>query len=605
MTKVICTEASQSHLGQLLVLIDSILAHEAALHVYLLVIDIDREESAALAERILAYLGRGNALALTLLSLDQLYGERADRLRFLYDPFELCMVGRGGMHKWLMEHTEHETWLHLDADMYCFAPLDGIFAKLQQCDILLSAHRDSPPATAEEDLTTLAYGAYNGGLLGLRRSESARKFANWFHDRLLDFGRVDTWRPLSLQPDQRLALFGDQSWLVPVPMYFDNVFILKDRGTNFGPWSLGTDETFLGNADGTGQPAAGGSPITILHLSGWRRDAPQLLSYYIRRDLSDNAFWRSFTSRYITALEQADAAFFRGYRYAKYADGTPVTIYHRRAFLKLCLANKQPEKSPFHSRQLIDALAADFNTYDYAPPGMALVTPDAAFPNMVEGNRQKVNAPFLRREVPHKWYVDARNPANGFVSREEALILYNTARLLPGAPALEIGCWLGWSACHLALGGVVLDVVDPMLDQPAVSDSVTQSLAAAGVLDRCRLHAGESPQAVREIAVREGKRWKLFFIDGSHQAPGPLEDARIAAEFADDTALILFHDLAFPDVEPGLAYLRSRGWNVMIYQTMQIMGVAWRGQVQPLRHVPDPNVSWWLPPWLHSYPVSA
>jgi hypothetical protein len=43
----------------------------------------------------------------------------------------------------------------------------------------------------------------------------------------------------------------------------------------------------------------------------------------------------------------------------------------------------------------------------------------------------------------------------------------------------------------------------------------------------------------------------------------------------------------------------------MIYQTMQIMGVAWRGQVQPLRHVPDPNVSWWLPPWLHSYPVSA
>ncbi len=108
MTKVICTEASQSHLGQLLVLIDSILAHEAALHVYLLVIDIDREESAALAERILAYLGRGNALALTLLSLDQLYGERADRLRFLYDPFELCMVGRGGMHKWLMEHTEHD-----------------------------------------------------------------------------------------------------------------------------------------------------------------------------------------------------------------------------------------------------------------------------------------------------------------------------------------------------------------------------------------------------------------------------------------------------------------------------------------------------------------
>ena len=185
------------------------------------------------------------------------------------------------------------------------------------------------------------------------------------------------------------------------------------------------------------------------------------------------------------------------------------------------------------------------------------------------------------------------------------MILYNTARLLPGAPALEIGCWLGWSACHLALGGVRLDVVDPVLAQRVVHGSVMASLTAAGVADRCHLHVGESPQAVREIATRENKRWKLFFIDGSHQAPGPIEDARIAAEFADETALILFHDLAFPDVEPGLAYLRSRGWNVMLYQTMQIMGVAWRGQVQPLRHVPDPNVNWALPPWLHSYPVSA
>lgn len=605
MGKVICTEVSQSHLGQLLVFVESILAHEPKLQLYVLVIDIEQVESAPLAQRMLDYLSRHDSLTVSILTMEQLYGGSVDRLRFLYDPFELCMVGRGALHHWLMENTAHECWLHLDADMFCFAPLDDIFSRLRQCDILLSAHRDGPAASAAEDLRILGFGAYNGGLLGLRRSEPARKFAAWFRERLLDFGRVDAWRPLSMQPDQRLALFGDQSWLVPVPMYFDNVLILKDRGTNFGPWSLGPEETFTRDADCTTPPTVGASRITLLHLSGWRRDAPQLLSYYDRRDLGDNAFWRSFTSSYLAALERADAAFHRPYRYASFADGTPVTAYHRRAFLKLCAANKQLAQSPFESRQLIDALGADFDTYDYLPPGMAVVRPDAAFPNMVEGNRRKIATHFLRREVPHKWYVDVRNPGSGFVSREEALILYNTARLLPGAPALEIGCWLGWSACHLAMGGVVLDVIDPLLAQADVRESVTQSLTTAGMLDRCRLHAGSSPRAVRAIAEGETRRWSLFFIDGDHQAPGPLEDARIADEFADDTALILFHDLAFPDVEPGLAYLRNRGWQVMVYQTMQIMGVAWRGQVSPLRHVPDPNVSWSLPPWLHSYPVSG
>ena len=62
--------------------------------------------------------------------------------------------------------------------------------------------------------------------------------------------------------------------------------------------------------------------------------------------------------------------------------------------------------------------------------------------------------PYLRKEVPHLCTADLRQPTIGFVSRDEAHILYNTALKLKGKNALEIGCWLGWSTAHLAAGGV-------------------------------------------------------------------------------------------------------------------------------------------------------
>lgn len=242
---------------------------------------------------------------------------------------------------------------------------------------------------------------------------------------------------------------------------------------------------------------------------------------------------------------------------------------------------------------------------DYVSPGLALVRPDAAFPNMEVGDRQACGWPYLRREIPHNWYVDRRQPVVGFLSRDEAHILYNTALQFRGQRALEIGCWMGWSACHLALAGVELDVVDPLLERPEFYESVSQSLAAAGVRDRVTLHPGYSPDAVQALAHAENRKWSLIFIDGNHEAPGPLEDAIACEQLAADDAIILFHDLASPDVAQGLDYLRDRGWNTLVYQTMQIMGVAWRGQVQPIAHRPDPQVNWELPSHLHHYSVSG
>lgn len=246
----------------------------------------------------------------------------------------------------------------------------------------------------------------------------------------------------------------------------------------------------------------------------------------------------------------------------------------------------------------------EFPPGDYVSPGLHRTKPDACFPFMALGNRDAITWPHYRRWVPHNFRSDRRAPDVGFVSRDEAHILFNAALLWPNVPALEIGCWMGWSACHLALAGLTLDVIDPLLAHPDIGRSVRTSLIAANVLHRVRLIPDTSPEAVLRLHQGESRRWGFIFIDGNHDRPGPLNDAIVAHQVAADDALVLFHDLASPDVAEGLDHLRAQGWNTMIYQTVQIMGVAWRGKARPLRHVPDPQVAWSLPEHLAGYRVS-
>lgn len=234
---------------------------------------------------------------------------------------------------------------------------------------------------------------------------------------------------------------------------------------------------------------------------------------------------------------------------------------------------------------------------DYVSPGLARVQPDACFPNLTIGDQRNNDWAYLRRDSPHIWYVDRRLPHIGFVNRDEAHILYNTALQATGLPALEIGCLLGWSTCHLALAGLQLDIVDPFLAHPDCIQSVTASLEAAGVLHHCRFVPEESPSAVERLAA-EGRRWNFIFIDGNHGAPGPVVDAQACASFAAPDCIVLFHDLYAPAVAEGLRHFKREGWNIRIYNTSQVMGAAWRGAMRPIDHMPDPRLGTILPPHL-------
>ncbi|MEN9221860.1 MAG: hypothetical protein Q6M04_05420, partial [Thermostichus sp. BF3_bins_97] len=134
----------------------------------------------------------------------------------------------------------------------------------------------------------------------------------------------------------------------------------------------------------------------------------------------------------------------------------PYLPHHPIGILHLTAGNKYTEKFTLKTTQDTDiemglrymssSKFQHLNRYDYLSNSFKVINLDQYFPNMRVGNLDRCPWPYLRREIPHLWYVDQRNPTIGFVSRDEAHILYNNALQFKGQPALEIGCWMGWSA---------------------------------------------------------------------------------------------------------------------------------------------------------------
>ena len=227
---------------------------------------------------------------------------------------------------------------------------------------------------------------------------------------------------------------------------------------------------------------------------------------------------------------------------------------------------------------------------DYVSPGLIDPGLKAAFPSLAEGDVADLQWPYLRKHAPHIGRRDLRgrrNPYIGVLSLDEATLLHNNALPFRGRRGLEIGCHYGWSSAHIVAAGIDLDVVDPALGHADQMRDVRQSLAQVGA---ARLWAGFSPSVVPAVRAYRPEPWSFAFIDGYHEGDAPRDDARAVLPLLADDALVMFHDLISPHVAAGLAVFADAGWSVGLYNTMQIMGAAWRGKAAPARHVADADM---------------
>lgn len=242
--------------------------------------------------------------------------------------------------------------------------------------------------------------------------------------------------------------------------------------------------------------------------------------------------------------------------------------------------------------------------YDYLPPG--LEPPDllALFPDARPENPWAVGWPYLRSGVPHLWRSDSRNDTpyvTGNASVEEAACLWALARQFAGRRGLEIGSHYGWTAAHLLAAGLELDCVDPEFSREIRVRQVSEALDRVPGGGSVRLWGGFSPAILPEVRASRPEPWSFVFIDGSHDGTAPADDARGVLPHLAPDAMIVLHDLTSPHVEAGLALFRAAGFETRLFNTMQILGVAWRGAVEVFDHVPDPNIAAITHPHLQKY----
>lgn len=233
---------------------------------------------------------------------------------------------------------------------------------------------------------------------------------------------------------------------------------------------------------------------------------------------------------------------------------------------------------------------------DYVSDNLDVPRLDHLFPQMMEADKSLSTWPWFRKSVDHVWRVDRRLTNTGFISRDEAAVLYSNAKLFAGKRALEIGALRGWSTVHLLAAGVgSLDVIEPHLAEPDWNAEFVATLKASGGYERANLRPDVSPDGVLKLGA-EGRRWSFAFIDGDHDGEAPTRDALVTEPYLEPTAMVIFHDLVSPYVAAGWQTLGKRGWNVAAYQTAQMIGVAWRGDVKPVAHRADPDQKVWEMP---------
>lgn len=181
---------------------------------------------------------------------------------------------------------------------------------------------------------------------------------------------------------------------------------------------------------------------------------------------------------------------------------------------------------------------------------------------------------------------------------EEATCLFELGRQFAGKRGLEIGSHFGWTGAHLLSTGMEMDFIDPEFADPVRKAAVLEVFDAVAEGRTYRTWAGFSPEILPEVR-RKGKgrltgfakdKWSFAFIDGNHDGDAPKNDAEGVIPHMAQDAVVVFHDLTSPFVEQGLNTMREAGFRTCLFNTMQIMGVAWRGNVTIPEHVPDQNV---------------
>lgn len=161
-------------------------------------------------------------------------------------------------------------------------------------------------------------------------------------------------------------------------------------------------------------------------------------------------------------------------------------------------------------------------------------------------------------EFPKAW--DRSNPIHGWLTRDEASMLYNTAVASTGA-IVEIGSYRGKSTVLLAQAKKTVYAIDPL--EPGYSEAGMVIDESDAITFRQNISPYPNVRWLRQSAAscqKPVEQIGLAFIDGTHAYPHPLQDFQAIEPWLGKLAKVAFHDFEmFEGVTKSVNELATAG----------------------------------------------
>ena len=176
--------------------------------------------------------------------------------RFIYKHtiVEASTAVKGQFFRYLFSsYPDENEFVYLDPDTYVYADFVELKEMLKSRPIVVCPHL-LEPGNIDMELSSTAHGVYNLGFLAVNHSDEAKRFIDWWAERLYLFCYDDILK----------GVFTDQKWIDLAPCFFD-VQICKHHGYDFATWSLmNCDMTVEDNIY-----KVHGDPLRFIHFSGY------------------------------------------------------------------------------------------------------------------------------------------------------------------------------------------------------------------------------------------------------------------------------------------------------------------------------------------------
>ena len=208
-----------------------------------------------------------------------------DDLIARYNIIELNTSVKSSYFKYLFQRYPNCSHIHyFDPDIKLLHSLDKLDSYFGNYNILLTPHILQPitdDSLEPRENMFLNYGIYNLGYLGLKNDEESFRLLDWWENHTLGLGYMDV----------KNGYFVDQLWMNHVPLFFDGVKILREKGFNCAPWNL--QERAILDANDELIVLDDKSILTFYHFSSFNPNQPERLSHsYNRNTFTQHpSFW--------------------------------------------------------------------------------------------------------------------------------------------------------------------------------------------------------------------------------------------------------------------------------------------------------------------------